>query len=161
MKTRKEFLDAGLKAGNLKDLKQADTVAQAVISLTKLIIGDDLSQRIAEQLVPDLRKGWDAISVRSFVLMKGDVLPVVKTRKEFLEAVSKMAYLKDLKEAGSAARAVIPLTQYIIGDEMSQKIADISPPDLREGWKMIRAAQADQFERHELLFEEGEVPEES
>jgi len=161
MKTRKEFLDAGLKAGNLKDLKQADTVAQAVISLTKLIIGDDLSQRIAEQLVPDLRKGWDAISARSFVLMKGGVLPVVKTRKEFLEAVSKMAYLKDLKEADSAARAVISLTQYIIGDEMSQKIADISPPDLREGWKMIRAAQADQFERHELLFEEGEVAEES
>jgi uncharacterized protein (DUF2267 family) len=161
MKTRKEFLEAGLKAGNLKDLKQADTVSQVVISLTKLIIGDDLSQRIAEQLVPDLRKGWDAISARSFVLMKGGVLPVVKTRKEFLEAVSKMAYLKDLKEADSAARAVISLTQYIIGDEMSQKIADISPPDLRERWEMIWAAQADHFERHELLFETGEVEEES
>jgi hypothetical protein len=44
---------------------------------------------------------------------------------------------------------------------MSQKIAAISPPDLREGWEMIRAAQTDQFERQELLFETGEVEEES
>ena len=36
MKTRKEFLEAVMKRANLKDLKQADDAARAVISLTKL-----------------------------------------------------------------------------------------------------------------------------
>ena len=57
----------------------------------------------------------------------------MKTRKEFLEAVMKMANLKDLEQADDAARAVILLTKLIIGDELSKKIAEISPPDLREG----------------------------
>ena len=51
----------------------------------------------------------------------------------------KMANLKDLKQAINAARAVISLTKLIIGDELSKKIAEISPPDLREGWESIRA----------------------
>ena len=84
----------------------------------------------------------------------------METRKEFLEAVMKMANLKDLKQADDAARAVISLTKLIIGEELSQKIADISPPDLREGWESIRASQMDDYERDELLFETGEVSEE-
>jgi len=84
----------------------------------------------------------------------------MKTRKEFLEAVMKMANLKDLKQADDAARAVISLTKLIIGEELSQKIADVSPPDLREGWESIRAAQMDDYERDEFLFETGEVSEE-
>ncbi len=84
----------------------------------------------------------------------------MKTRKEFLEAVMKMANLKDLKQADDAAKAVISLTKLIIGDELSQKIAEVSPPDLREGWESIRAAQTDDYQRDELLFETGEVPEE-
>jgi uncharacterized protein (DUF2267 family) len=84
----------------------------------------------------------------------------MKTRKEFLEAMMKMANLKDLEQADDAARAVISLTKLIIGEELSQKIADISPPDLREGWESIRAAQMDYYERDELLFETGEVSEE-
>ena len=84
----------------------------------------------------------------------------MKTRKEFLEAVMKMANLRDLKEADAAARAVISLTKLIIGDELSQKIADVSPSDLREGWESIRTAQMDDYERDELLFEMGEVSEE-
>ncbi len=84
----------------------------------------------------------------------------MKTRKEFLEAVMKMAGLKDLEQADHAARAVISLTKLIIGDELSQKIADISPPDLRQGWDSIRAAQEDDFERDDRLFETGETDEE-
>ena len=61
MKTRKEFLEAVMKMANLKDLEQADDAAQAVISLTKTIIGKDLSQKIAEVSPPDLRKGWESI----------------------------------------------------------------------------------------------------
>lgn len=83
----------------------------------------------------------------------------MKTRKEFLEAVMRMANLTDLRQADDAARAVISLTKMIIGDELSQRIADVSPPDLREGWESIRAAQMDDYERDELLFETGEVSE--
>ena len=83
----------------------------------------------------------------------------METRKEFLEAVMKMANLASLKQADDAARAVISFTKLIIGDELSQRIADISPPDLREGWESIRAAQMDDYERDELIFETGEVSE--
>ncbi len=83
----------------------------------------------------------------------------MKTRKEFLEAVMKMANLKDLRQADDAARAVISLTKMIIGDELSQRIADVSPPDLREGWESIRVAQMDDYQRDELIFETGEVSE--
>jgi len=85
---------------------------------------------------------------------------IMKTRKEFLEAVMKMGNLKDLKQADEAARAVISLTKTIIGRELSQKIADISPPDLREGWESIQATQLDDYERDERLFEIGEIEEE-
>jgi hypothetical protein len=61
METRKEFLEAVMKKANLKGLQQADDAAQAVISLTKAIIGKALSQRIAEVSPPDLRKGWESI----------------------------------------------------------------------------------------------------
>jgi tripartite-type tricarboxylate transporter receptor subunit TctC len=64
----------------------------------------------------------------------------MKTRKEFLEEVMKLANLKDLKQADDATRAVISLTKLIIGPKLSQKIAKISPPDLRDGWESIRAA---------------------
>jgi uncharacterized protein (DUF2267 family) len=84
----------------------------------------------------------------------------VKTRKEFLEAVMKMANLKDLNQADDAAQAVISLTKLIIGDELSQEIADVSPPDLRQGWESIRTAQMDDYERDERLFETGEISEE-
>jgi uncharacterized protein (DUF2267 family) len=83
----------------------------------------------------------------------------METRKEFLEAVMKMANLKDLKQADAAARAVISLTKLIIGEELSQKIAEASPSDLRQGWESIRVAQEDDFERDEHLFETGEVRE--
>jgi uncharacterized protein (DUF2267 family) len=83
----------------------------------------------------------------------------MNTRKEFLEVVMRMADLKDLKQADAAARAVISLTKLIIGEELSQRIAEVSPPDLRQGWESIRVAQADDFERDEMLFETGEVEE--
>jgi uncharacterized protein (DUF2267 family) len=92
-------------------------------------------------------------------LVKNGALVLPKTRKEFLEGVMKMAYLKDRKEADTASRAVISLLKFLIGEELFQKIAAVSPPDLREGWELIRAAQIDPFARHERLFETGEVEE--
>jgi uncharacterized protein (DUF2267 family) len=71
----------------------------------------------------------------------------MKTRKEFLEAVMKMANLKDLEQADDAAQAVISLTKAIIGRELSQKIAEVSPPDLRKGWESIEPSPVDYYER--------------
>jgi uncharacterized protein (DUF2267 family) len=71
----------------------------------------------------------------------------MKTRKEFLEAVKKMAKLKDLEQADQAARAVISLTKTIIGKDLSNKIAQASPPDLREGWESIEPSPVDYNER--------------
>lgn len=84
----------------------------------------------------------------------------IKTRKEFLEMVQKEAKLESLEQADAAARVVISLTKTIIGEDLSQKIAEISPPDLREGWESIKAFPTDVFERDELLYEIGEMPEE-
>ncbi len=71
----------------------------------------------------------------------------METRKEFLEAVMKMANLKDLKQADDAAQAVISLTKAIIGKALSQKIAEVSPPDLRKGWESIESSPVDYSER--------------
>jgi uncharacterized protein (DUF2267 family) len=71
----------------------------------------------------------------------------MKTRKEFLEAVMKMANLKDLEQADDAAQAVISLTKAIIGKALSQKIAEVSPPDLRKGWESIEPSPVDYSER--------------
>lgn len=71
----------------------------------------------------------------------------MKTRKEFLEAVMKLAKLKDLEQADHAARAVISLTKAIIGKNLSEKIAQASPPDLREGWESIEPSPVDYGER--------------
>jgi len=62
------------------------------------------------------------------------------TRKEFLEEVKKTAGLKDLKQADEATQAVVSLTKLLIGTKLSQKIAKVLPPDLREGWEFIKAA---------------------
>ncbi|HPD61376.1 MAG TPA: hypothetical protein PKV48_06440 [Thermodesulfobacteriota bacterium] len=84
----------------------------------------------------------------------------IETRRQFLEIVMKEANLESLEQADAAARAVISLTKAIIGEELSQKIAEISPPDLREGWESIKVFPTDVWERDELLYELGEMPEE-
>jgi hypothetical protein len=84
----------------------------------------------------------------------------IETRKQFLEIVMREAKLESLAQADAAAKAVIALTKVIIGDELSQKIAEISPPDLRAGWESIKVFPTDVFERDELLYELGEMPEE-
>lgn len=84
----------------------------------------------------------------------------METRREFLEAVMRMAHLEDLEQADNAARAVISLTKLIIGEDLSRRIAEASPSDLRQGWQSIRIAEEDPFERDERLFETGETDDE-
>ena len=159
MRTRIEFLEAVKKMASLRDLRQADVVSRTVISLTKLIIGEETTQKIAEKMLPEFRAGWELVDMKYLFMMKRGGF-TLNTRKEFLESVMKMAYLKDMKQADIVARTVISLTKLVMGDELSQMIAQVSPPDLREGWESIRAAQEDGFESHELLFETGEASEE-
>ena len=85
----------------------------------------------------------------------------IETRKQFLEIVMQEAKLESLEQADAAAQAVISLTKTIIGEELSKMIAEISPPDLREGWESIKVFPVDVFERDELLYELGAVPEET
>ena len=61
----------------------------------------------------------------------------IETRSRFLEIVMKEAKLESLEQADAATKAVLSLTKTIIGEELSQKIAACSPPDLREGWEAI------------------------
>ena len=84
----------------------------------------------------------------------------IETRRQFLELVMKEANLESLRQADAAARAVISLTKALIGEELSQKIAEVCPPDLREGWESVKVFPTDVWERDELLYELGEMPEE-
>ncbi len=61
IKTRKEFLEAFMRMANLKDLEQADKAARAFISLTKLIIGPEISQMVADASPEDLKLGWQSV----------------------------------------------------------------------------------------------------
>ena len=85
----------------------------------------------------------------------------IETRRQFLEIVMQEAKLESLEQADAAAQAVISLTKTIIGEKLSEMIAEISPPDLRKGWEFIKVFPVDVFERDELLYELGEVPEET
>lgn len=85
----------------------------------------------------------------------------LETRRQFLEAVMQAAHLESLEQADAAARVVIALTKSIIGEDLSKQIAEASPPDLRIGWESIKVFPTDVFERDELLYELGEMPEES
>ena len=76
----------------------------------------------------------------------------IETRRQFLEIIMKEAKLESLEQADAAARALISLTKAIIGEELSQKIAEISPPDLREGWESIKVFPTDVFERDDSFM---------
>ncbi len=75
MKTRIEFLEAVKKMANLKDLRQADTVTRTVIALTKLIIGEELSEKIAARMTPEFREGWESVSMKYLIMMKRGGIP--------------------------------------------------------------------------------------
>lgn len=63
VKTRKEFLEKFMKLADIDRLERADEIAQIMISLIKVEIGEDLSERIAETVPEDLGKGWKAVSL--------------------------------------------------------------------------------------------------
>ena len=61
--TRREFLKELASRAGLSSIKEADKVAQVVISLIKARIGPELSQKIAEAVPTDLGCGWSGIAI--------------------------------------------------------------------------------------------------
>ncbi len=80
-KTRKEFLEKFMELADIKTMEEADRIAQIFISMIKVGIGEDLSERIAETVSEDLGKGWRAASLEI-------------TRKEFSGAVTQEEHEK-------------------------------------------------------------------
>jgi uncharacterized protein (DUF2267 family) len=81
-----------------------------------------------------------------------------KTRKEFLREVMVRAGLSSLEEADRVSQVVIGLVKATIGPEMSERVAEISPPDLSKGWQAI-AIPSEVMEVQEMMFELDEVRE--
>ena len=82
-----------------------------------------------------------------------------KTRKEFLREVMVRAGLSSMEEADRIAQVVIGLIKAGIGPELSDRVAEISPPDLSKGWQSI-VIPGEVMEVQEMMFELEEVREE-
>jgi len=91
-KTRKEFLQEIMKRAGLKSIKEADRVAQVVISLIKARIGPEMSEKVVEQVPPDLAKGWQDIALPS----------------EFMEMQEMMTELDEVGETPAPPKETLP-----------------------------------------------------
>ena len=78
---------------------------------------------------------------------------------DFFRAVMKMAHLQSLKQAEEAVNAVVLLTRAKVGAGTMRKTADLSSQNTRKDLEFVGAAQLDDYERDERLFEIGEVEE--
>ena len=65
------------------------------------------------------------------------------TRKEFLSDVKDIAGYPSLREADIATRAVVAVLKRELGVEISDTIADILAPDLKEGWESVQSADSE------------------
>jgi len=65
------------------------------------------------------------------------------TRKEFLTDVKNIAGLKTLREADIATRVVVAVLKRELGVELSDSIAKVLSPDLREGWESVETADSE------------------
>ncbi|MBU2548145.1 MAG: DUF2267 domain-containing protein [Proteobacteria bacterium] len=81
-----------------------------------------------------------------------------ETRKEFLKELLRLSGLKSIEEADRVARVVIGLIKARIGPELSDRVAEAVPPDLRMGWRSI-ALPAEVMELQEIMFEMDEIAE--
>ena len=61
--TRKEFLTEVMKVAELGSLREADKATRAVVSILKREIGVELTDAITNVLSPDLRDGWEKVTI--------------------------------------------------------------------------------------------------
>ena len=83
----------------------------------------------------------------------------MRTNTDFFRAVMKMANLKSLKQAEEAANAVVLLTRANFGAGIMRKASEVSSQEALKDREATGAAQLDDYERDERLFEIGEVEE--
>lgn len=67
----------------------------------------------------------------------------VITRKEFLTDVKNIAGFKSLREADIATRAVVGVLKRELGVELSDTVAKVLSPDLKEGWESVEIANSE------------------
>lgn len=77
-------------------------------------------------------------------------------RKEFLVKVKEEAGLDNLFQADKAVRVVVGVLKSVLPEELSSKIADHLPSDLRVGWEIVEPFPADILEREDIYFEGSE-----
>jgi len=91
--TRKEFLQEVMARADLASLEEADRVAQAIISLIKLRIGPELSEKVARAIPRDLAKGWTAIALPSEAMeVQEMIFELEEVREEPLAPVEKLPH---------------------------------------------------------------------
>ncbi len=83
-------------------------------------------------------------------------------RRELLTKVKEEANLDSLRQADQAVRVVVGVLKSLLPEEVSNKIAEILPEDLRAGWEIVAPYPQDILEREDIYFEgsegEGEKP---
>ena len=65
------------------------------------------------------------------------------TRREFLTDVKNIAGYKSLREADIATRAVVAVLKRELGVDISDTVAEVLAPDLREGWESVESADSE------------------
>lgn len=65
------------------------------------------------------------------------------TRKEFLADVKDIAGYQSLREADIATRAVVAVLKRELGVTISDTVAKVLSPDLREGWESVESADSE------------------
>lgn len=65
------------------------------------------------------------------------------TRREFLTDVKNIAGYKSLREADIATRAVVAVLKRELGVDISDNVAEVLAPDLREGWESVESADSE------------------
>jgi uncharacterized protein (DUF2267 family) len=68
---------------------------------------------------------------------------MVVTRREFLTDVKNIAGYKSLREADIVPRAVVAVLKRELGVDISDNVAEVLAPDLREGWETVKSADSE------------------
>jgi len=150
-KKRREFVEKVMEIANIEGFKNADEIAQAVIKIFQVSIGEVLSKEISESVPPDLSEGWNLIWKRD----TWGTIDTVAKRKDFVKKVMEITGIKELQRADEIAQVVLKLLQLTIDESLSKKIAESVSEDLRKGWERIeeREWKALDFRNRDVVSE--------
>ncbi len=138
---RKDFVKKIMEIASIEGFQQADEIAQAVIKMFQVSIGDILSKEISETVPPDLSEGWNLIVKRKYF----GAIDTIEKRKDFIKQVMDVTNITDYKRADEIAQVVIKLIQLTVGEKLSRKISDTITPDLKKGWDSIEKKELEKM----------------